>query len=204
MSAKPRSKPESQSARSRIINAAKERFAIAGFEGTSTRQIADHAGVAQSLLLYHFESKDALWRAVMDHMFASVGDLSIASLQNEETSVKDRLSASIDAFIQICARDPDLHRLMTLEGRCESDRLSWMVDTHLRRFFEPTRDLIRKGQKQGTVRPGDPTMLYYTIIAIAGSMFSFEPEMTLLDAGNQAQSKTAVSELIKSVMFTTD
>ncbi len=204
MSAKPQPKPESQSARARIIDAAKERFAIAGFEGTSTRQIADHAGVAQSLLLYHFESKDALWRAVMDHMFASAERLNIAGTQNEDASVRDRLSASIDAFIQICAQDPDLHRLMTLEGRCESDRLSWMVDTHLRRFFDPTRDLIRTGQKQGTVRPGDPTMLYYTIIAIAGSMFSFEPEMTLLDPDNQAQNKEGVSELIKSVMFASD
>ena len=53
-------------ARVRIVTAARHAFASVGFAGASTREIAKEAGVAQSLLLYHFGSKDALWRAVMD------------------------------------------------------------------------------------------------------------------------------------------
>eukprot|EP01039_Chlorochromonas_danica_P018553 gene18553-22331_t len=61
--------PATGDARERIVSAARRHFAPAGFEGAATRQIAADAGVAQSLLLYHFGSKDALWRAVMDDLF---------------------------------------------------------------------------------------------------------------------------------------
>ncbi|MEP1142387.1 MAG: hypothetical protein ABJH52_01610 [Henriciella sp.] len=71
----------------------------------------------------------------MDHMFASVERLNIAGTLKEDESIRERVSASIDSIVQICAQDPDVHRLMTLEGRSDSDRLSWMVNTHLRRFF---------------------------------------------------------------------
>lgn len=200
MTSRPK-KPDAQTARMRIISGAKECFALAGFEGTSTRQIAAHAGVAQSLVLYHFDSKDALWRAVMDHIFAATEALDVLHARNIAASIKQRLTDTIDAIVRLCEREPDLHRLMTLEGRCQSERLSWLVDTHLRGFFEPTRDLIIEGQKEGTVRQGDPTMLYYTMIAIAGSMFSLEPEMRLLDPQNQTDKASAVRALIQAALF---
>ncbi len=192
---------KSPSARARILTAAKSRFAAAGFEGTSTRQIAEKAGVAQSLLLYHFASKDELWRAVMDAQFERADALRQAVTVSDSLSIEDRLMAGVDAFITLCAEDPDLHRLMTIEGRSKSDRLEWLVETHLRRFFGPTRDLIVEGQKQGVIRNGDPVLLYYTIIAIAGSVFSFEPEMSLLEPRNNAQNRETVSALIRQVLF---
>lgn len=188
-------------ARERIVQVAKSRFAAAGFDGTSTRQIAHDAGVAQSLLLYHFKSKDAIWRAVMDSIFGFADRLTSEQTDLATLSLEDQLTFGISAFVELCAEDPDLHRLMTLEGRTESDRLTWLVETHLRRFFEPTRDLIVEGQKAGSVRPGDPTMLYYSIIAIAGTMFSFQPEMTLLDPANKAQDRTQVINLIRALLF---
>ena len=51
-----KSPASSADARDRIVSAARRSFATAGFEGASTRQIAADAGVAQSLLLYHFGS----------------------------------------------------------------------------------------------------------------------------------------------------
>lgn len=192
---------QSPSARMRILDAAKSRFAASGFEGTSTRQIAEAAGVAQSLLLYHFASKDELWRAVMDAQFERAGALRRAVTVSDTLSIEDRLMAGVDAFIALCAEDADLHRLMTIEGRSRSERLEWLVETHLSGFFGPVRDLILDGQKQGIIREGDPTLLYYTIIAIAGSVFSFEPEMSLLEPRNKAQDTDAVSDLIRQLLF---
>lgn len=189
------------SARERILQAAKSRFAAAGFDGTSTRQIADDADVAQSLLLYHFQSKDAIWRAVMDAIFTVADQTTQGVIEISEASIEDQLMFGIQAFVDLCAEDPDVHRLMTLEGRSKSDRLTWLIDTHLRRFFEPTRSLIVRGQKDGLVRSGDPTMLYYSIIAIAGTMFSFQPEMSLLDPENEAQDREQVVRLIRSMLF---
>ena len=60
--------------RDRIVAAAVVEFAEHGFAASSTRDIAARAGVTQGLVTYHFASKDDLWRAAADRIFAALGD----------------------------------------------------------------------------------------------------------------------------------
>src|SRR4051794_47165 len=61
-------------ARERILVAAVDLFAERSFDGATTRAIAERAGVAQPLLNYHYQSKDALWRAAVDSLFDLLAD----------------------------------------------------------------------------------------------------------------------------------
>jgi AcrR family transcriptional regulator len=54
-----------EESKSKIISAALERFAQHGYEGTSVRMIAQHAGVSQGLLYNYFESKEHLLQEIM-------------------------------------------------------------------------------------------------------------------------------------------
>ena len=188
--------------RARIITAARRSFASVGFEGASTRQIAGEAGVAQSLLLYHFGSKDALWRAVMDDLFAGL-DARMASAQDAVSggTLSERLMAAVTCLVEICAEDADIHRIMTLEGHHESERLRWLVETHLRENYLQACALIRRGQEAGVVRAGDPTLLYYTFIAIAGTTFSLAPEIRLISRNQRAVDPAAITALIRSLLI---
>ena len=49
----------------RILDVAEELFATRGYDGTSLRQIADLAGIAQPGLYNHFAGKQALYEAVL-------------------------------------------------------------------------------------------------------------------------------------------
>src|SRR5882757_1332652 len=49
--------------RQRLIDAALEIFAAHGFEGASTRMLADRAGANLAAIPYHFGSKEGLYRA---------------------------------------------------------------------------------------------------------------------------------------------
>src|SRR5262252_1306841 len=60
--------------RDRIVAAALAAFAERGFDGARTRDIAARAGVNQGLITYHFSSKEALWKAAADHIFARLGE----------------------------------------------------------------------------------------------------------------------------------
>lgn len=62
--------PDPDSARTRLLAAAGVLFSRRGYEGASTRAIAEHAGVHQALVRYHFGSKDALWREVIERGIA--------------------------------------------------------------------------------------------------------------------------------------
>src|SRR5690606_34714402 len=56
--------------RIRIIEAAEELFADAGYEGASLRKIMANAGVSISLINYHFGNKEGLLRAIFQHKAA--------------------------------------------------------------------------------------------------------------------------------------
>ena len=58
-----------------LLDAALHEFAAHGFDGASTRAIATRAGVHQPQINYHFDSKEALWRAAVDHLFARLDAL---------------------------------------------------------------------------------------------------------------------------------
>jgi len=188
--------------RARIVEEARRCFASVGYEGASTRQIAAGAGVAQSLLLYHFGSKDALWRAVMDDRFATLEARMAAALAPvRDGAIEDRLMAVIACFVDLCAQDADIHRIMTLEGRTETERLRWLVDRHLGANFRRGRDLIIGGQAEGVVRAGDPALLYYTVIAIAGSAFSLAPQIRLVGGNPRVVEPATIVDLIRSFLL---
>ena len=52
--------------RARILDAALELFAASGFDGASTRTIAEQAGVNLPAIQYYFGSKEGLYRAVVE------------------------------------------------------------------------------------------------------------------------------------------
>ena len=52
--------------RRRVLTAAAERFVAQGYAGTTLRQIASDIGIKAGSIYHHFESKDALFAAVLD------------------------------------------------------------------------------------------------------------------------------------------
>lgn len=61
------------SGRDRILEVAEELFLEKGFRGTSMLEVAERAGVAKSLIYHHFESKQALWEAMIRRYHESSG-----------------------------------------------------------------------------------------------------------------------------------
>ena len=56
--------------RERILAAALEMFSERGFAGTNIRELSASLGMGKSSLYRHFESKEAIWNALLDEMIA--------------------------------------------------------------------------------------------------------------------------------------
>ena len=175
------STPPKGDSRARIIEAAREAFSTMGFEGTSLRGVAKEANVQHQLATYYFKTKEELWMAVMDELatgfFDQLGER-IRGLDGVDAATKLRLV--VREFVKYSAENPQLHRLMTMEGRKESERLVWLVKRHISRFFAISTKLIREAQALGVVRPGDAGQLHYCAIGVATAAFSLAPEYKLV------------------------
>ena len=56
----------SKERRGRIIETARQLFSEKGFHGTTTRALAEEAGVSEALIFKHFPSKEAIYKAMLE------------------------------------------------------------------------------------------------------------------------------------------
>jgi TetR/AcrR family transcriptional regulator len=190
-----------ETTRTRIIRSARRCFAANGFTGTSTRQIAEDAKVAQSLLLYHFKSKDGLWQAVMTDSFGhALRLLNDAAIAEPSKRATNQLLAGVRALVDICASDPDFHRLLIFESREPNQRFIWMVESYFRQMVNRGAHFIKAAQEEGTVREGDPYLLFYGLLSIIGSVFSFAPEMEIA-TGRSPPSRDEVERMVRPFLM---
>jgi len=163
--------------RERVLQAALDCFSRFGFEGTSTRAVADEAKVTHTLVLYHFQSKDQLWIATMENALRPYISAMIESRERSKAApAREGLKNFIDQFVHLSARYPQIHRILTTASNQDTDRLKWIIDHFLRDHFNMVRDLIRRGQAEGTVRECDPARLYYHIIGGGGTLYTVATE----------------------------
>lgn len=152
--------------REQIVQAALGAISESGYDGVSTRQIAARAGVTQGLLTYHFKSKDALWRAAADHLFAKIDaglEDALAPLDaSDEPAIRRE---TIRQMVRFGADHPETMRFM-MEIGASDNRSKWLVETHLRRIY------LRFCDTHQTVADKDLPHLFYILIGASMLMFS--------------------------------
>jgi AcrR family transcriptional regulator len=163
------------------VEAALEIYAARGFEGATTRAIAERAGVALAALPYHFETKEALWRAAADRIFGLLRQRFERVLPGlDDVDARERLRRLMGEFVRFAALHPELHRFMLQEGAGPSPRLAWLAETHLRPLFTFVCGVVADAQARGVVPPGRPEHLYYALIGAASMPYAVGPEYALL------------------------
>ncbi len=162
-----------------LIEAAVHEFAAHGFEGASTRAIATRAGTHQPQINYHFESKDELWRAAVDHVFAKL-DAALAAHQIEglgaDEITRDRLADAIRAIVRAVAQLPELNRIMIQEATADSDRLAWIVERHTRGRYDLLAEAWGSLRRRRLVADIDETVVYYALIGASTLAYVNAPE----------------------------
>lgn len=109
------------------MDAAEPMFARHGVAGVSMRQIAAAAGVDLSLVLYHFDSKDVLYRAVISRVMLEFNTRRIGLLEdlqrsNPDPSAVQLFDLQITAWLEIrFGPAPHRTRLIVLRNRIDLD-----------------------------------------------------------------------------------
>ncbi len=104
--------------RARLIEAGLDIFGRQGFEAASTREIAKLAQANLAAILYHFGSKEALYRAVAEHIVGEISarvGVALAAAQGElrevnAESARTLILRLVDAFIDAALGNPEAER----------------------------------------------------------------------------------------------
>lgn len=190
-------------ARTRILDASVALFARSGFEGVSTTRIAVEAGISQSVVLYHFGSKEALWRQAMLHLFARIGAPDVAAqADTKDLDPLSRLKVALRRFVRLSARHPELGRIIMREGAEGGERLDWLVENALAANYAVYTRLVVEAQAAGQVRPHPPFHLTILLHAAASMLFNLQPLVEAVDGRPLAEAGLdALTDMIVETMF---
>lgn len=163
--------------RERLVDAALVEFADHGFDGASTRAIAQRAGAHQPQINYHFSSKEDLWKAVLLRLLAELDE---AIRVDPGTPPRQAMVVVIRGIVTISAARPELNRIMIHEGTHPSERLAWLVETQLRPRAEPLRELWASLVESGEAAPIPAELVYHLLVGAASLVHANAPEARLL------------------------
>jgi AcrR family transcriptional regulator len=163
---------EQTEVRERLIEAARQLFAKAGYDATSVREITSLAEANLGAITYPFGTKEALYHAVIERFAVPIAD-EIAAISAEPGPPLERLAKAVRSFMDQIWRHPEMPRLILRE--LASDRpLPAPVSRIIRRNMESFGRIVQDGQADGTIRPGEPHLMAMSIagqplfLALAG------------------------------------
>jgi AcrR family transcriptional regulator len=155
--------------RERILAVAIRAFSELGYEGTTTAGIARAAGVTQPLVHHHFGSKEGLWRAAMDRLFANVPRFHLAV---DAEAAPAAFLAFVEPFVRFVAAHPEATRVIAREGATPSPRLDYLVERHVGAPFREIVASLRAGQDGGLLAPEIcPELLLFFVLGAGSHLF---------------------------------
>lgn len=149
-----------------IIGAAMTLFAETGFANTKLEDVARRAGVVKGTLYRYFDTKEALFRAVVRHLLTNhLHDVEKAALAFEGS-----LAEFVPMLLKRAAqrlgdeRLPGLARMVLAESRTFPDLAAVWHDELATRMLNLIAGVIAKAQKRGEVRTGDPRLYAFSVL----------------------------------------
>jgi TetR/AcrR family transcriptional regulator len=169
--------PRALETRNRIISAAVLEFAKFGYEGASVHAIAKNADAKQTLITYHFDGKEGLWKAALtsiNNELRSIFQSRMDGLRGVDDATKLRLLLA--DFIRFSAQHPEFHAIMSHVASRNDDRLQWLMEEYVKPFFEIMESLIVSAQESSRFIKGNPRHLLYLFIGAAVRIFMVSAE----------------------------
>lgn len=170
--------PDPETPEGRIFQAATELFASQGLEGTSTRAIAEQAGVNLAMIHYYFSSKEKLYRRCVSNAIRTI----FKSMARDHMGRITPEEFLLDYTVRILGvlRSNEIHsRLLQREiaggGNQMRDIITEMGQYGPMGFQKLFTMLYEVGVKRGKLRPYPPMEVLRGMISMAFGMFMAQP-----------------------------
>ncbi len=169
----------------RILEAALEIFSQNGYAGTNIRELSASLGLVKSGVYKHFESKEAIWNALLDQMIAYYGDHfgSPERLPPVPDSLEGLVSMTMH-MVNITIHDEKIimtRKVLTLEQYRDVRARELATKHFLTGLTELFTRIFTGMMEKGLLREDDPGMLAFAYTAPISALIHLcdrEPEKT--------------------------
>ena len=151
-----------------ILKTAEELFADKGFDGTSVRDISQHAGVNLAMISYYFGSKEKLLEALIE--FRSSYTFGILEELNKDQSLGpwEKIDRLVDFYAEKIITHNRFHNIITQHfPTIQSPEIKDIITQMKLRNVEQIRKIILDGQKKKVFRKVD---IEFTVGSVMGTL----------------------------------
>lgn len=192
--------------RLQILRIAVRLFSQRGFRGTTTKEIAQGAGVSEAMVFRHFANKEELYTAILDHKACADGIEAPCELVAEAVRQKDdRAVFETLAFSALEHHEHDREFLrLLLHSALEGHELAQMFwDRNILEIYEFLGAYIRERQQDGVFRPIEPKIVVRAFIGmlIHHSLNNnlWDPSRRLLNITNEVAAREFTEILLRGI-----
>jgi AcrR family transcriptional regulator len=149
--------------RHRILEAASAEFAARGFAATGVDRIARRARVNKAMIYYHFDSKLALYTAILREVYLPVGDR-VVNIAAGHVSPRAKLDSVVEALVEATGENPHFLPILMRELAEGGRHLSQDTLELMGRIFRLVSGIITEGVEQQEFAPMHPALAYFSML----------------------------------------
>ena len=166
-----------------ILAAAEKIFAINGYKGAATGDIAREAGIPKANLHYYFKTKSILYREVLKNVLDDW--MAAASTFDIYHEPEEALRTYVKAKMEFSRQRPFGSRVWAREIMSGAPVLDNFLGTTLKAWLNERVRIIRLWVREEKIKPVDPHALMYMIWATTQHYADFERQVIILNGGKE-------------------
>lgn len=178
-----------------ILDAAEQLFARQGFTATTVKQIGKEAAVNPALLYYYYDSKETLYRAMLQRILGQLLARGVDAIERA-SSHADRIRAFVRAQARLLGEHPHFPQLLVRElVDHQAAHAEQAITNTAAGAFRRLCEVIEAGQRDGAFRKSlDPRFTAISIIAQVAYFAIARPAVGLLLGHGPSGPPRAVSD----------
>jgi len=153
-----------------LLEVAMSAFSRRGFKGTTTKEIAAAAGVAEAVIFQHFPSKEALYSAVLDlHLDSKeeaewIEQISDLMERNDDEAV---IRSFVTRILRSYRCDPEIERVILFAALEGHEQGMTRLHKQFAPIFERLMTYVTRRQREGALIDCNPHAILVSIGAVA-------------------------------------
>jgi TetR/AcrR family transcriptional regulator len=180
-----------EATKNQILDAAEAEFAVAGLSAARTEAIAAQTGVTKAMIYYYFQSKEELYRAVLDRCFTEALGM-MEQLQLDCLPPDAALVRLLEQMLCCMSENPHIGSILSLEaiqnkGKFYPKQLGDLL-------YGTIIQILEQGMSSGVFRKLEPRHTAVNIVGTCAFYFTAQENLKYLWPGKRTLGKDQLQQ----------